>query len=141
MGDKMANEEQLAILKQDSEVLSKCRQRNPLASIDLTYAQLMRADLQRTNLQITSLRNANLTGADLRRANLTDVDLRSTRLPGTHWSKTSLAYASFTEVDLSKANELDDIRHGGSSSFSTDTFIPSKGQIPEVFLRGCGLPD
>ena len=36
---------------------------------------------------------------------------------------------------------MDNVIHRGPSRISTDTFALSKGKIPEVFLRGCGLPD
>ena len=47
----------------------------------------------------------------------------------------------FADVDLSEIKGLESIEHYGPSHVSTDTLIRSKGKIPEVFLRGCGLPD
>jgi hypothetical protein len=36
---------------------------------------------------------------------------------------------------------LDRVRHYGPSTIDLDTLRRSKGQIPEVFLKGCGLTD
>jgi len=33
------------------------------------------------------------------------------------------------------------MRHFGPSTVGIDTIYKSKGKIPEVFLRGCGVPD
>jgi hypothetical protein len=47
----------------------------------------------------------------------------------------------FSNVDLSTAESLDTVVHEGPSSIGIDTLYKSKGRIPEVFLRGCGVPD
>ena len=44
-------------------------------------------------------------------------------------------------VDLSVVQGLDSIRRHGPSTIGIDTLYRSKGRIPEVFLRGCGVPD
>ena len=56
----MANEEQLAILKQDADTWNEWRKKNPEAMIDLS----------RTNLSGADLSKADLSGADLSGANL-----------------------------------------------------------------------
>ncbi len=47
----------------------------------------------------------------------------------------------FADVDLSEAIGLDQLRHFGPSTIGIDTIYNSKGKIPEVFLRGAGVPD
>jgi hypothetical protein len=47
----------------------------------------------------------------------------------------------FADVDLSDTIGLDTIKHIGPSTIGTDTLYRSQGKIPEVFLRGCGLPE
>jgi hypothetical protein len=44
-------------------------------------------------------------------------------------------------VDLSGVEGLSAVRHIGPSRISISTIYLSKGQIPEVFLRGCGVPE
>jgi len=44
-------------------------------------------------------------------------------------------------VDLSRVKGLELIKHEGPSTVGIDTLFRSQGKIPEVFLRGCGVPD
>jgi TIR domain len=44
-------------------------------------------------------------------------------------------------VDLSKVLGLESVDHDGPSHIGIDTIYKSKGQIPEVFLRGAGVPE
>ncbi len=48
---------------------------------------------------------------------------------------------NFANVDLSVAKGLETIVHVGPSTVGIDTIYKSHGKIPEVFLRGCGVPD
>jgi len=45
------------------------------------------------------------------------------------------------DVDLHIARGLETAIHLGPSSIGVDTLYRSKGEIPEVFLRGAGVPD
>jgi len=44
-------------------------------------------------------------------------------------------------VDLSTALGLETVQHHGPSTIGIDTLYRSNGQIPEVFLRGAGVPE
>jgi hypothetical protein len=46
-----------------------------------------------------------------------------------------------TNLDLSEVKLLETIRHETASSIGLDTIYRSSGKIPEVFLRGCGVPE
>lgn len=137
----MANEKHLAILREGVDAWNEWREQNRGIIPDLIAANLVRADLGKANLF-----RANLTEAYLREANLTDADLR-----GAHFSAADLSDADFSEallgwtiladVDLSTAKGLETVRHSGPSTIGVDTIYRSKGKIPEVFLRGAGLPD
>ena len=48
---------------------------------------------------------------------------------------------SFDNTDLSEAVGLETVRHYWPSELGISTIYLSKGKIPEVFLRGCGVPD
>ena len=50
-----------------------------------------------------------------------------------------MAYTTLGSSDLSLAIDLEKISHHGPSTIGIDTIYKSKGNIPEVFLRGCGL--
>jgi hypothetical protein len=47
----------------------------------------------------------------------------------------------FADVDLSQTLGLDRVQHVGPSTVGVDTLFRSEGRIPEVFLRGCGVPE
>jgi uncharacterized protein YjbI with pentapeptide repeats len=220
-GNAMANAEQLKVLKQDVEVWNRWRAKNNGFDIDLSEADLKRADLQGVSLQNADLRGANLSdaqlgGANLRGANLAGTILRNTSLGGanlreanlimadlsgaqlfeaylidtnlsdanlngaticrgslqranlngaqlkrvdfreanlwranfneanlteSNFSKASIQDTIFGNLDLSGNTGLEDAVHRGPSRISADTFARSRGRIPDIFLRGCGLSD
>jgi uncharacterized protein YjbI with pentapeptide repeats len=117
-----------------------------LSLADLSYADLRISQLQCANLSHvklidaildgTNLRGADLRDADLSKAILRGVDLRDTNLTGAAISTTILA-----DIDLSATRGLETVNHRGPSTIGIETLVRSKGQIPDVFLRGCGLSD
>ena len=133
-----------------------------LFGADLSGADLSGADLVEANLIRADLLAANLFGADLsgampqrgepRRGEPlpsepqrggpllgephTRAGLRETDLNGATFGRTLLA-----DVDLSTAKGLETVRHKAPSTIGVDTIYRSQGKIPEVFLRGAGLPD
>jgi uncharacterized protein YjbI with pentapeptide repeats len=105
--------------------------RAKLDGADLDGALLAHADLSYSDLSKTVLRHADLSHVEFRNATLNDVDFTGARLAG----------AVFSDVDLSFAKGLESVHHTGPSSIGIDTIYRSKGKIPEVFLRGAGVPD
>jgi hypothetical protein len=47
----------------------------------------------------------------------------------------------FNDVDLSETVGLETCNHTEPSSIGIDTVFKSRGIIPEVFLRGAGVPE
>lgn len=47
----------------------------------------------------------------------------------------------FANIDLSKAKGLETVIHEGPSTIGIDSIFRSKGRIPEIFLRGAGVPE
>jgi hypothetical protein len=107
----------------------------------LTGANLAGADVREANLSGVDLREANLTGADLSGADLSYAEIKGSRLAKSNLSNVRLFETIFLKSDLSETIGLEDVVHAGPSTIGTDTLVLSKGQIPEVFLRGCGLSD
>lgn len=112
-----------------------------LAGADLMGANLSRADLGEADLIAANLSGANLSGANLSRAklmsaNLVGADLAEANLSGAVMKETVLA-----NVDLGEVNGLEAVEHFGPSFVGIDTFFASKGRIPEIFLRGAGVPE
>ena len=122
-----------------------------LRRADLSEAMLMGSDLSRADLSHANLREADLTGANLHDAGLDEADLFSAQLVQTIFDQTRLDKTKFTastmvntlfgNVDLSAAIGLDEVTHIGPSTIGIDTIYLSKGNIPEIFLRGAGVPD
>jgi uncharacterized protein YjbI with pentapeptide repeats len=132
-----------------------------LNSADLHWASIIDANLSNADLRITNLSGADLSGANLYGANFTWANLFDVRLKGatliesnlgaTNLSRAELRGADFTNAqmhstvfgnnDLSKIVGLETVQHGGPSTIGIDTVYKSGGKIPEVFLRGCGVPE
>jgi hypothetical protein len=127
-----------------------------LAGADLRRADVRRADLRKADLREAGLARADLRGANLFRADLGGVDLRLADLREAHliWAnlhradlgganltKAQMLHAAFGDNDLSEVEGLETIHHLGPSTIGIDTIYNSKGNIPEVFLRGCGVPE
>src|SRR5271157_2860730 len=112
-----------------------------LTAADLFGANLNGADLSEANLGEANLSLADLSEADLSGANLGRANLSGAQLSKTDFSEATLALTVFANVDLSTAKGLDTVRHLGPSTIGVDTIYRSQGKIPDVFLRGAGLPD
>src|SRR5438128_2410990 len=82
----MANQEQLNLLKQGTEVWNTWRKQHPSLRPDLSGADLSGASLSGANLVRANLSRANLTGAhlfygtNLSGANLSGADLSNTKM-------------------------------------------------------------
>jgi len=122
-----------------------------LTEVNLRRANLGGAHLRMANLRKADLFGANLRGADLREANLDGADLGEVEFIRADLSGASLVDSDFTNAfvgltvfgdnDLSTVKWLERVRHRGPSIIGIDTIYKSKGNIPEVFLRGCGVPE
>ncbi len=76
-----------------------------------------------------------------RSAELVQSRLSDTTLWKTNFSSAYVVSTIFQNIDLRNATGLEDVHHGAPSVIARDTLILSKGKIPELFLRGCGLSD
>jgi hypothetical protein len=117
-----------------------------LVCANLTLADFREADVARADLE-----GANLVGAVLQRANLADASFRNSKLMLAVFDGSVLAGADFTQawlystlfghVTLNGCKGLEAVQHRGPSTISLDTIYRGKGQIPEAFLRGAGVPE
>jgi hypothetical protein len=127
-----------------------------LSSADLRRANLKGARLGGSDLFAADLSGANLSGAQLVKASLFYADLHGAKLTGarlfgTDLSKAALGKANLAEaelsltiladVNLSRVSGLEEVVHRAPSTIGIDTIYNSKGMIPEIFLRGCGVPE
>lgn len=90
----------------------------------------------RAYLNGAKLYEVNFYGADLVLA-----DLSETNLSGADFNQATVWSTRFVDVDLSLVKGLDAVNHQVPSTIGIDTIYRSKGQIPEIFLRGAGVPD
>jgi uncharacterized protein YjbI with pentapeptide repeats len=117
----------------------------------LSGANLSEADLRETNLSHAKLVEANLSGANLSGADLSGNNLREANLRNANLTRADLTRADlshfmclftiFADTELSGAKGLDLVKHEGPSTISIDTLLGSNSKIPELFLRGCGVPE
>ncbi|MDB5334772.1 MAG: hypothetical protein JWN70_391 [Planctomycetaceae bacterium] len=127
-----------------------------LAGADVRGANLSGAKIDRAFLFRGDFCKADLSGADLRGADLTEANLSGANLSGAKlaWAKFSRAdltgadfsrshvrWTVFADVDLSSALNLNKVVHDGPSSVGIDTIYKSNGNIPDVFLKGCGIAE
>lgn len=117
-----------------------------LSRADISETILVQAFLREADLSGVDLSGANLSAADLRGANLHQADLVTTNfnwtiLQGADFQKAIISSTIFADNDLRGVNGLDTVVHHGPSTIGIDTIYRSGGNIPEVFLRGAGLPD
>jgi len=94
------------------------------------------ANLSGTDLSMIHLENANFTEAGLGAANLSNAVL-----DGANFARATMGLTVFGNNDLSTVKGLETVTHGYPSSIGIDTIYRSGGKIPEIFLRGCGVPD
>lgn len=107
-----------------------------LLSSSLVQANLTKAILLDTNLSKANLWRATLTGTELRGVNFLDAYLNETDI-----SHATLGYTIFDGNDLSSVKGLDTLNHVAPSVLGLKTIYQSRGNIPEIFLRGCGVPE
>lgn len=131
-----------------------------LSQADLSGADLSRAHLSGADLNGTDLRGANLHRADLRGAFLNEAYLGGADLSGADLREADLSEANLTKANLSEANltgaafgyttvasnlsrtvGLDEAWHVGPSDVSIGSLLSFTEELPEKFLRGCGLAE
>lgn len=110
--------------------------RADLVQADFTGVNLKWAILKRTDLYQANLFKANLSHVDFERANLV-----ATNVVGADFQQCKLCNTVLTNLDLSKTTGLKSVIHDGPSQIGVNTLIRSRGNIPDVFLRGCGVPE
>lgn len=114
-------------------------------------AKFRSAVLIRANLARADLRNADLDGADVSDADFSDANLQGARVRRTRLQRTNLRGTNFedawlggtvlAEVDLRETIGLESIWHWGPSEIGISTTYFSSGEIPDRFLRNCGVPE
>ena len=113
----MADENQVALLRQGGQVWNSWRASNSNVQIDLSDANLSNANLHRTNLSRTNLSDADLSGANFSKVHLIHADLESANLRD----------ASLDLVVLDGSNGF---AFNGSAPITTSPVPPFRPQDP-----------
>jgi TIR domain/Pentapeptide repeats (8 copies) len=107
----------------------------------LRLADLGGADLRHADLGEADFGEANLAGANLSSSKLNLASFRGAILGGSEFSQALPGWTSFLNTDLREVKGLETLRHQGPSYIGIDTIYRSGGKIPEIFLRGAGVPE
>jgi len=107
----MANQQQLALLKQGVTIWNKWRNEHPHAEVDLSKTDLSTINLIEAfpGSRFPSFHRSNLGGVHLSKANLSETNFHKADLAGANLSETDLRGADLSEAylrgaDLRKAN-------------------------------------
>jgi uncharacterized protein YjbI with pentapeptide repeats len=117
-----------------------------LSEVDLSEADLFAAMLSGVGLNRADLTYVNLSAADLSEADLTGAILQracfnETNLSRAKFGQAKIGLTAFLNLSLATSLGLEKVRHFGPSTIGLDTLQISQGNIPEIFLKGCGLSD
>jgi uncharacterized protein YjbI with pentapeptide repeats len=100
----MANDEDVALLKQGVAAWNAWREANPNILPDLSEADLSGANLGKADLSTADLSMADLSGADLSKANLSIADLTGADLGKANLTEADLSGANLSAANLAEAN-------------------------------------
>lgn len=131
----MANPEHVEVVRQGAEAIAEWRRLNPTRKLELSGADLKRADLSGGDLTLANLRQATLFQADLSGADLSGADLRTSHLIGAN-----LSGARLVETDLRGANLLGADLSGADLTAADLTFANlARAKLSSVNLTAARL--
>ncbi len=109
---------------------------NDMQGADFTNANLSYADLGEADLSFADLTNANLSNTTIQGASFSNANMS-----GTNLTNARIGWISFENQNFRNIQGLETIEHTGPSYISVNSIFLSEREIPEVFLRGIGLPE
>ena len=112
-----------------------------LIRVNLSSSSLRRSNLSNADLEIANLGNSYLSNANLGNASIHWTDFSGAILDSTDFTNSRIGSVIFGDVNLRNVIGLETITHSFRSTIGIDTIYRSGGKVPEVFLRGCGVPD
>ena len=68
-------------------------------------------------------------------------DFFETKLQSVNFFEAIVGQTRFNGLDLRFVRKIESLEHSFASAIDIETVYRSQGQIPEVFLRGCGVPE
>jgi hypothetical protein len=111
-----------------------------LAGANCQDADFSGANFRGATFALANLSNCNLARTNFHKANLEGAILAGANIFMTIFRESRFSVTVLTDLDLETAVGLTEVVHGAPSSIGTDTLFRSNGNIPETFLRACGVP-
>jgi uncharacterized protein YjbI with pentapeptide repeats len=128
---------------------------------NFSFANLSNADLSGSTLINVDFRQSLLTDVTLTGANIRYVDFSYAVLKNVNFSHADVAFVNFlgamltnadffhvemlgtqmSDVDIREVKNLESVKFFGPCTIDINTIYKSHGNIPEKFLRGCGVPE
>ncbi len=122
--------------------------------------KLNHCNARNSSFESSSMRQAHLYASNFSRSRIIDVDFERADINNVDLSEADLEYTTFNETDLhavdcsravfgrtvlcginlENVSGLETAQHSSPSYLSIDTIIESRGNIPEIFLQGVGVP-
>jgi len=109
--------------------------------VDCRCAKFSSAKFSYASVKVVNFQSAYLDDAQFTNAVFVNCNFESCRLEQTDFARSNIGYCSFVNTNMSESKGLETVNHSAPSSIAIDTLYMSTGKIPEVFLRGCGVPE
>jgi len=112
-----------------------------LAGAQIIDVHLVNTTLARAKFPFAYLNSVRAKGADLSESGLVGTHFTGVDLGGADISNADLGHTTFASCDLRMVRGLETVTHHAPSFITIDSIYLSKGEIAEIFLRGCGIPE
>lgn len=111
----------------------------------LSGATFLETNLDRADLNYALLRHANLSGCSFKQTNLNYANFYGANLSygylyETHFAHARMGWTILCHLDLRTAQGLETIEHVAPSEISVNTLFHAPHSLPDIFLRGIGVP-
>ncbi len=136
----------IARLHKGTREWNEWRRQNPTVQPDLNWVKFVDAGFHGMNFTKVRLIHAyfyltSFWDTDFTQANMVCTSFIHADFQRANFEGVILQNTAFAGVDFQEARGLELANHSGPSHISFSTLTRSRGAIPEVFLRGCGLTD
>jgi hypothetical protein len=112
-----------------------------LSGAALNGATFINTDCVNAKFMSVSLSSARFYGVDLSGADFSGAVVRRTQFRDAIVDGAVMGYTILADLDLRGMQGLESVLHEAPSAISIGSIYLSEGNIPEIFLRGCGVPD
>jgi hypothetical protein len=112
-----------------------------LGFTSFALCNLTDADFSNADLYSATFKEAYLLSATFKGATLSDTDFIGAMLDDSDFTGATMDRTRLDSDEIAVAKGLDKVIHRGPSVISIEGLLRSRSNIPEGFLRGCGVPE